>query len=64
MEQQRERLFVTRLHVQHQLDVRPGHSHHTVSNPCSLRKLQLVGVLWGRRYGESKREINTSLSTN
>ena len=47
MEQQRERLFVTRLHVQHQLDVRPGHSRHTVSNPCSLRKLQLVGVLGG-----------------
>src|SRR6266566_4829817 len=47
MEQKRERLFIARLHVQHQLDVGPGHSRHTVSNPCNLRKLQLAGVLEG-----------------
>src|SRR5215469_3749549 len=44
MQEQRERLLVARLHVQHQLDVRPGHSRHTVSNPCGVRKLRMKGL--------------------
>src|SRR5258708_3735867 len=43
MQQKRERLFVARLHVQHELYVRPGHGRHTLSNTCSLRKLQVGG---------------------
>jgi hypothetical protein len=41
MQHKREQLFIARLHVQHQLDVRPGHSRHTVSNPSCLRKFRL-----------------------
>jgi hypothetical protein len=44
MQEKGKRLFVARLHVQHQLDVGPGHCRHTVSNPCIVRKLQMVDV--------------------
>src|SRR5713226_7532373 len=43
LEQKRERLFIARLHVQHQLDVGPGHSRHTLPNTCVVRKLRTLG---------------------
>src|SRR6266851_9426622 len=63
MQQKRERLFVARLHVQHQLDVRPGHSRHTVSNPCSLRKLQYSRAKVRRNYTWNKCRIINKLTT-
>src|SRR5258708_25590764 len=43
LEQKRERPFIARLHVQHQFDVGPGPSPHTLPNTCVVRKLRSVG---------------------
>src|SRR5208282_3469292 len=53
LEEKLERLLVARLHVQHQLDVRPGHSRHILSNPNGLLKLQMEQLCLRRRRGEA-----------
>src|SRR5260370_21002266 len=57
LEQKRERPFIARLHVQHQLDVGPGHSRHTLPNTCVVRKLRTLGkkeAKLGRNYTRTK----------
>src|SRR5437879_6767981 len=39
-QQKLERRIVSGLHVQHQLDVGPGHGLHIVSNPLAVKKLR------------------------
>src|SRR5438309_8195283 len=42
-QQKLERRIVSGLHVQHQLDVGPGHGLHIVSNPLTVKKLRFRG---------------------
>src|SRR4029077_17747999 len=44
-QQKLERRIVSGLHVQHQLDVGPGHSLHIVSNPLAIKKLRFGAAL-------------------
>src|SRR5258708_23347180 len=57
LEQKRERPFIARLHVQHQLDVGPCHSRHTLPNTFVVRKLRTLGkkeAKLGRNYTRTK----------
>ena len=58
MEQKLEGQLVPGFYVQHQLDVGPGHGLHSLSNPCSIKKLRERNRgEWGNNVCEATRKL-------